>query len=242
MPRENKAVHRLIAAAMITQCEHDQEAYRDVTTPNSDSNHLSVDEHIRVGRAPQRIESGTKHPRLGKTWNARLDFGPDAIDRRVRWFWPDRPPQEFHAWFVGAGAAWGRPARAKHLSTSTFAIRTKIPLASRRVAAATSRSRGCLPLNLPAAHRQSTLGQVGIAHAGWPAARRKAAPDAKLLDPCRLRLRACDFERAGLWRCSFRNDCARLKESSLRCEVPGRPLRCRLRTGRRKPNGALCSL
>jgi hypothetical protein len=26
--------------------------------------------------------SGTKHPRLGKTWNARLDFGPDAIDGR----------------------------------------------------------------------------------------------------------------------------------------------------------------
>jgi hypothetical protein len=198
MPRENKAVHRLIAAAMITQCEHDQEAYRDVTTPNSDSNHLSVDEHIRVGRAPQRIESGTKHPRLGKTWNARLDFGPDAIDRRVRWFWPDRPPQEFHAWFVGAGAAWGRPARAKHLSTSNFAIRTKIPWhqeAWRR----RRRDQGAdQPLNLPVAHRQSTLGQVGIAHAGWPAARRKAALDAKLLGPCRLRLRACDFERAGL--------------------------------------------
>jgi hypothetical protein len=138
-------------------------------------------------------------------------LGLMRLTAEIRWFWPDRPPQEFHAWFVGAGAAWGRPARAKHVSTSTFAIRTKIPLASRRVAAATSRSRGCQPLNLPAAHRQSTLGQVGIAHAGWPAARRKAAPDAKLLDPCRLRLRACDFERAGLWRCSFRNDCPRLK-------------------------------
>jgi len=23
----------------------------------------------------------------------------------IRWFWPDRPPREFHDWFVGAGAA-----------------------------------------------------------------------------------------------------------------------------------------
>jgi hypothetical protein len=54
-------------------------------------------------------------------------LGLMRLTAEVRWFWPDRPPQEFHAWFVGAGAAWGRPARAKHLSTSTFAIRTKIP-------------------------------------------------------------------------------------------------------------------
>jgi hypothetical protein len=28
------------------------------------------------------------------------------LTAEIRWFWPDRPPQELHAWFVGAGAAW----------------------------------------------------------------------------------------------------------------------------------------
>ena len=28
------------------------------------------------------------------------------LTAEIRWFWPDRPPQEFHGWFVGAGAAW----------------------------------------------------------------------------------------------------------------------------------------
>jgi CHAD domain len=45
-------------------------------------------------------------------------LGLMRLTAEIRWFWPDRPPQEFHAWFVGAGAAWGQPARAKHVSTS----------------------------------------------------------------------------------------------------------------------------
>jgi len=28
------------------------------------------------------------------------------LTAEIRWFWPDRPPQEFHGWFVGAGATW----------------------------------------------------------------------------------------------------------------------------------------
>ena len=28
------------------------------------------------------------------------------LTAEIRWFWPDRPPQEFHDWFLGAGAAW----------------------------------------------------------------------------------------------------------------------------------------
>ena len=28
------------------------------------------------------------------------------LTAEIRWFWPDRPPQQFHGWFVGAGAAW----------------------------------------------------------------------------------------------------------------------------------------
>ena len=28
------------------------------------------------------------------------------LTAEIRWFWPDRPPQEFHGWFVGAGTAW----------------------------------------------------------------------------------------------------------------------------------------
>ena len=28
------------------------------------------------------------------------------LTAEIRWFWPDRPPQKFHDWFVGAGATW----------------------------------------------------------------------------------------------------------------------------------------
>jgi hypothetical protein len=28
------------------------------------------------------------------------------LTAEIRWFWLDRPPQKFHGWFVGAGAAW----------------------------------------------------------------------------------------------------------------------------------------
>jgi hypothetical protein len=28
------------------------------------------------------------------------------LTAEIRWFWPDRPPQEFHGWFLGAGAGW----------------------------------------------------------------------------------------------------------------------------------------
>ena len=28
------------------------------------------------------------------------------LTAEIRWFWLDRPPQKFHDWFVGAGAAW----------------------------------------------------------------------------------------------------------------------------------------
>ena len=28
------------------------------------------------------------------------------LTAEIRWFWPDRPPPEFHGWFVGDGAAW----------------------------------------------------------------------------------------------------------------------------------------
>jgi hypothetical protein len=28
------------------------------------------------------------------------------LTTEIRRFWPDRPPQEFHGWFVGVGAAW----------------------------------------------------------------------------------------------------------------------------------------
>jgi hypothetical protein len=125
----------------------------------------------RHGRGSQRLARSTQGLERPVTLVSIL--GLMRLTAEIRWFWPGRPPQEFHAWFVGAGPAWGRPARAKHVSTSTFAIRTKIPLASRSVAAATSRSRADQPLNLLVAHRQSTLGQVDIAHAEWPAEKQR---------------------------------------------------------------------
>jgi hypothetical protein len=51
----------------------------------------------RLARSPQGLERpGTLASVLGLM----------RLTAEIRWFWPDRPPPEFHGWFVGAGATW----------------------------------------------------------------------------------------------------------------------------------------
>jgi len=40
-------------------------------------------------------------------------LGLIRLTAEIRWFWPDRPPQEFHGWFVGASAAWTAASSTK---------------------------------------------------------------------------------------------------------------------------------
>ena len=99
----------------------------------------------RLARSPQGLERpGTLASVLGLM----------RLTAEIRWFWPDRPPPEFHGGSSASVQPGLRPGRPKHGATSTFVIKTR--WASRTVAAATSRSRGLSAI----ARSISTLAQV----------------------------------------------------------------------------------
>jgi hypothetical protein len=49
-------------------------------------------------------------------------LGLMRLTAEIRWFWPNWPPQEFHSWFVAAGAIWIAAGPTKTRSTHPFAI------------------------------------------------------------------------------------------------------------------------